>query len=139
MPAAATAAAAAARAAARAAASSSSICSSSSSSRIFGFRGVVSGGSYFLNKGVSPLQQQLQQQQQQLQQQLQQQQQQRAFSTAAAFDSLSAIIQKEIAHEKSQYEEDKQIAEFLNKNSWKLQEKDNDVLVTLTKEVDGKP
>ncbi|XP_026192647.1 uncharacterized protein At2g39795, mitochondrial [Cyclospora cayetanensis] len=66
-------------------------------------------------------------------------QQQRAFSSStAAAESLAGVIQKEIAHEKSQYEADSQLKSFLESNKWQLEDKENDVLVTLTKEVDGR-
>ncbi|CDJ66138.1 mitochondrial glycoprotein domain-containing protein, putative, partial [Eimeria necatrix] len=122
------AAAAAARAAARFAGLSSS--SSSSSSRgLLAVRAFNSSSSscLFPRRLLQPAQQQ------------QQQQLQRGFSSsaAAAAESLAAVIQKEIAHEKAQYEPEKKIKEFLETKKWQLQEKENDVLVTLTREVDG--
>lgn len=66
-----------------------------------------------------------------------QKQQQRGFSSAAA-ESLSTTIQKEIAHEKSNYETDKELHAFVQQNNWTLEDKQNDMLVVLTKEVDGR-
>ncbi|KAL8433774.1 hypothetical protein ACSSS7_003620 [Eimeria intestinalis] len=77
-------------------------------------------------------------QQQQLQQHQQQQQQQRYFSSSkTAAESLSSTIQKEIAHEKGSFEQDKQLQAFLEKTQWQLEDKENDMLVVLSKEVDG--
>ncbi|KAL8424370.1 hypothetical protein Efla_000827 [Eimeria flavescens] len=72
------------------------------------------------------------------QQQLQQQQQQRGFSSKAAAEALSSTIQKEIAHEKGQFQADKQLQEFIEKNKWQLEDKENDMLVVLSKEIDGR-
>ncbi|KAL8450019.1 hypothetical protein Emag_003443 [Eimeria magna] len=121
------AAAAAVRAAAARAAVFSSSSSSSSISRVHFrcFSGLVSSGLH---------QRRLLQPQQQ-----QQQQQQRQFSSSkAAAESLSNTIQKEIAHEKGSFEPDKQLQAFLEKGQWQLEDKENDMLVVLSKEVDGK-
>ncbi|KAL8451124.1 hypothetical protein Emed_002162 [Eimeria media] len=132
MSGAAAAATAAAAAAVRAAAARATVFSSSSSSSKVPFRcfsGFVSSG----------LQQRHLLQPQQLQQQQLQQQQQRQFSSSkAAAESLSSTIQKEIAHEKGSFEPDKQLQAFLEKAQWQLEDKENDMLVVLSKEVDGK-
>lgn len=67
-----------------------------------------------------------------------QQQQQRFNGTAPAAESLSSTIQKEIAHEKGQYEADKQLQSYLEAHKWQLEDKQNDMLVVMSKEVDGR-
>ncbi|KAL8272453.1 hypothetical protein Esti_003576 [Eimeria stiedai] len=128
MSGAAAAAAATAAAAVRAAAARATIFRSSSSSKLpfRCFSGWVSSGLQH-RRLLQP------------QQQLQQQQQQREFSSSkAAAESLSTTIQKEIAHEKGSFEPDKQLQAFLDKSQWQLEDKENDMLVVLSKEVDGK-
>eukprot|EP00920_Eleutheroschizon_duboscqi_P000205 GHVT01000683.1.p1 GENE.GHVT01000683.1~~GHVT01000683.1.p1 ORF type:complete len:322 (+),score=68.09 GHVT01000683.1:280-1245(+) len=51
---------------------------------------------------------------------------------------LLQAVQAEIQHEKTSYEAPPQIQKFLKESGWKLEEKSNDVNMTLTKEVMGK-
>lgn len=62
-------------------------------------------------------------------------QQRRSFASGSATEALSDTIQKELAHEQSNAEEDKSLPAFLSEHGWKLEEKDNDMIVTLSKTV----
>lgn len=64
--------------------------------------------------------------------------QKRSFSSGTAADSLRETIQKELAHEQSNFEVDQSLSAFVRENGWKLEEKENDMIVTLTKTVGGK-
>lgn len=61
----------------------------------------------------------------------------RAFSTAAASKVLKTL-EAEISHEKDQYEQPKEVKDFLAKTDFKLKDEDGDVNMTLEKEVGGK-
>lgn len=56
-------------------------------------------------------------------------------SLEAAGKNLVKTIQSEIQHEQSTYEQDADLKKFLQTSGWKLTENDNDMMVTLQREV----
>eukprot|EP00070_Physeter_catodon_P037080 XP_028343974.1 uncharacterized protein LOC112062932 [Physeter catodon] len=64
----------------------------------------------------------------------------RSFSgtTSSAAKELVKTINSEIQHEQSTYEADGDLRKFLQTSGWELTEQENDMMVTLKKEVAGK-